>query len=102
MTIVAIAILMLAASLFTVSAFIQVLNHSTQKIRLVGSMEPRASLWLYLGGLLAVAIGSFLYSQSQTGNPTWEFVVFLVVANLPLVLIRLIHNHRVAGRQAVG
>lgn len=63
-------------------------------------MEPQASLWLFLGGLLAVAAGSFLYSQSQGGDATLEFAAFLVAAVVPLAVIRLVHNRKVAQKQA--
>jgi hypothetical protein len=100
MIIIAILILMAASALFTAAAFTQVQEHTNTRIPHVGSMEPRLSLWLFLGGLMAVAAGSFLFSQSQAGNPTVEFVVLLVAAIIPLVIIRLAHNRKVAAKQS--
>ncbi|MBT2596857.1 hypothetical protein [Arthrobacter sp. ISL-72] len=100
MSIIAIVVLMTASALFTAAALVQILGHTNKRIPYVGPMEPQASLWLFLGGLLAVAAGSFLYSQSQEGDSTLEFAAFLVTAVVPLVIIRLVHNRKVAQKQA--
>jgi hypothetical protein len=58
MIIIAIALLMAASALFTVAACVQVQGHTDEKIQYVGSIEPCASLWLFLSGLLVVAVYS--------------------------------------------
>jgi drug/metabolite transporter (DMT)-like permease len=100
MSIIAIVVLMTASALFTAAALVQVLGHANKRIPYIGPMEPKASLWLFLGGLLAVAAGSFLYSQSQGGDSTLEFAAFLGTAVVPPVIIRLVHNRKVARKQA--
>jgi hypothetical protein len=100
MIIFAIVLLMAASALFTAAAFVQVQGHTDMKIPHVGSMEPRASLWLFLSGLLAVAVGSFFYSRSQGANATVELVLFLFASISPLVIIRFIHNRKVVKKQA--
>lgn len=100
MIVISVVILMAASALFTAAALIQVQSHADKKIPIIGSMRPRASLWMFIGGVLAVAAGSFLYSQSQGVDPTGEFAIFLVAAVIPLLIIRLIHNGRVEQKQA--
>lgn len=100
MSLIAIVVLMTGSALFTAAALVQVLGHANERIPYVGPMAPQASLWLFLSGLLAVAAGSFLYSQSQGGDSTLEFAAFLVTAVVPPVIIRLVHNRKVAQKQA--
>jgi drug/metabolite transporter (DMT)-like permease len=90
---------MAASALFTAAALVQVQSSGDKKIQIIGSMQPRASLWIFLIGLLAVAAGSFLYSQGQSVNPAGEFAIFLIAAVLPLLIIRLIHNRKVEQKQ---
>lgn len=102
MIVIAVVILMAASALFTAAALIQVQSHADKKIPIIGSMQPRASLWIFISGMLAVVAGSFLYSQNHGVNPTGEFAIFLVAAVIPLLIIRLIHNRRVEQKQAAA
>ena len=99
MSIIAIVVLMTASALFTTAALVQVLSHTNTRIPYAGPMEPQASLWLFLGGVLAVAAGSSLYWLSQGGDSTLEFAVFFAAAVIPTVIIRLVHNWKVAQKQ---
>ncbi|MFJ5697988.1 hypothetical protein [Arthrobacter sp. NPDC093139] len=98
MSIIAVVVLMAASALFTAAALVQVLDHTNKRIPYVGPMEPQASLWLFLSGVLAVAAGSLLYSLTQGGDSTLEFAAFFVTAVVPPVIIRLVHNRKVAQK----
>ena len=104
MILFAIVLLMAATALFTAAAGVQVQKHTDKKMRYVnvGSMEPDASLWLSLPGILLVTVGSFLYSQSQGTNPTGELVLFLAASIGPVPVITFIHNRKIGKKQATG
>ena len=101
MSVIAIVVLMTASALFTAAVLVQVLSHTNTRIPLTGPMEPQESAWLFLGGILAVAAGSFLYSLSLGGDPTLEFAVFFAAAVIPTLIIRLVHNRKVAKQASI-
>lgn len=95
----AVAILMLSSAFLTAGSLLQASNRRTERIPYFDESSLRGrrpSKWLYLAGIVLFLAGSFLYSQRQGAYPNVEFVVLLVVGAGPVVLVRVLHNRRVA------
>ncbi|WP_461186757.1 hypothetical protein [Arthrobacter sp. Z4-13] len=99
MNTLAVVILMLACALSTASGMLQVISNPTRRIPYVDNSSMRSgasSKWLFIGAIALIAVGAFLYSQGSGADSLVEFVMFLLVGVSPVVLIRLLHNRRVA------
>lgn len=102
MTTATIAILMLSSAFLTAGALLQVSNRRTERIPYLDESSLRGrrpSKWLYLTGIVLLLAGSILYSQRQGADPNVEFAVLVVVGVAPVVLVRVLHNRRVAREQ---
>lgn len=98
MTTLAVAILMLATAMSTASALLQVLSSPTQRLPYIDNSPLSGSSgrkWLFIGAIVLIAAGSFVYSQQLDSNALVDFGVFLIVGVAPVVLIRFMHNRKV-------
>ncbi|ABK01860.1 hypothetical protein Arth_0460 [Arthrobacter sp. FB24] len=98
MNTLAVALLMLASAMSTAYALLQVLSSPTQRLPYIDNRpmsDGGGRKWLFLGAIVLIAVGSFVYSQRSDGNQILDFVVFLIVGVVPVVLIRFVHNRRV-------
>jgi hypothetical protein len=65
----AVAILMLATAMSTASALLQVLSRPTQRLPYIDNSPMSGSggrKWLFVGAIVLIAVGSFVYSQAAT------------------------------------
>lgn len=95
----AVAVLMLACALSTASVMLQVITHPTQRLPYIDTSSAsftRGSTWLFCGAAVLIVVGSFLHSQATGADPFVEFVIFLFIGVCPVILIRMLHNRRVA------